>query len=331
MAEISIIMPAFNAELYIRKTMDSIINQSFKDWDLIIVNDGSTDGTEKIIADYCIKYPMISYRNIKNTGSARIPRLTAAALSNSKWLCNIDSDDIIEERYLEKLLGRAEMTGADIITPIMEYTENGVVCSTVPSSSFDFSQVIDGKEAAFLTFKNGTGSMIACNGILCRRELYACVIPDLKEKDVKYVYQDEVDFLKILLHAQKVAFSDAKYSYIKNTASVTHQVSVKTYDKLLTEIEYRNIVKEYFDDNQVIKIMNRRLLDTIIRRRFKFLMEKKYFSKDDEIRIEKMFELAYSQLDRKIAYSWAKKIFCVLGGYRFFKINAYLIYVIKYK
>lgn len=80
MAEISIIMPAFNAELYIRKTMNSIINQSYKDWDLIIVNDGSTAGTEKIIADYCIKYPMIFYRNIR---FARIPRLTAAALSNS--------------------------------------------------------------------------------------------------------------------------------------------------------------------------------------------------------------------------------------------------------
>ena len=160
------------------------------------MNDGSTDKTADILDEYSSKYKNIEYITIKNTGSARIPRLKAASLSNSEWICNIDSDDIIESTYLEKLVIQAKKTNSDIVSPTMHYTTfEGEVFNQVPDKGFDFNQVLTGKDAAFLTFKQGSGSMIACNGMLCRKELYDELLKDVTSSS--YVYQDEVDFFYI--------------------------------------------------------------------------------------------------------------------------------------
>lgn len=75
----------------------------------------------------------------------------------------------------------------------MHYTTfEGEVFNQVPDKGFDFNQVLTGKDAAFLTFKQGSGSMIACNGMLCRKELYDELLKDVTSSS--YVYQDEVDF-----------------------------------------------------------------------------------------------------------------------------------------
>ena len=86
--EITVIMPAYNAERLLPATLDSILLQTYKNWHLIVVNDGSTDKTADILDEYSSKYKNIEYITIKNTGSARIPRLKAASLSNSEWICN---------------------------------------------------------------------------------------------------------------------------------------------------------------------------------------------------------------------------------------------------
>ena len=84
--EITIIMPAYNVERLLPATLNSILLQTYKNWHLIVVNDGSTDKTMDILDEYSSKYKNIKYITIKNTGSARIPRLKAASLSNSDWI-----------------------------------------------------------------------------------------------------------------------------------------------------------------------------------------------------------------------------------------------------
>ncbi|HEY3251101.1 MAG TPA: glycosyltransferase [Ignavibacteria bacterium] len=97
--EISVLMPAFNSALYIGKSVRSILNQTFKDFEFIIVNDGSTDNTEEIILN--IKDERIKYLKTENKG-------TAAALnfgiSKAKfdWIARIDADDLSSPARLEK-------------------------------------------------------------------------------------------------------------------------------------------------------------------------------------------------------------------------------------
>ena len=111
MAKISIIIPVYNCEKYITKCIESLLNQTFKDLEIIIVNDGSTDNSEKIIKNY--KDPRIKLINKKNGGqsSARNIGLDTAY---GEYIGFVDSDDWVDSDYYEKLYDAAKKYNADI-------------------------------------------------------------------------------------------------------------------------------------------------------------------------------------------------------------------------
>lgn len=98
---ISIIMPAFNAEKYISAAIESVVKQKYKNWELIIVDDASTDNTLSVIEKWMQKDErIILYKNIKNLGVSHT-RNKAISLSSGKWIAFLDSDDIWVDSKLE--------------------------------------------------------------------------------------------------------------------------------------------------------------------------------------------------------------------------------------
>ena len=89
----SVIICCYNSEKYIRETLDSVINQSYKNWEIILINDGSTDKTEDIILDYKNKIKNLIYFKQDNKGFAAA-RNKAIELCNYDWIVIIDHDDI---------------------------------------------------------------------------------------------------------------------------------------------------------------------------------------------------------------------------------------------
>lgn len=110
--DISIIIPAYNAEKYIDKCIESIINQTKKELEIIIINDGSTDNTEKIIKKYSDK--RINYYKNKNQGIGKT-RNFGIKKSTGKYLMFIDSDDYIEKDTCELLFNKAEGDNLDLV------------------------------------------------------------------------------------------------------------------------------------------------------------------------------------------------------------------------
>lgn len=99
---VSIIMPAYNAEKYISNSINSIIQQTYKNWELIVVDDCSTDKTTKVILNY--KDERIHLlKNTKNSGAA-ISRNRALREAKGKWIAFLDSDDIWHPEKLERQL-----------------------------------------------------------------------------------------------------------------------------------------------------------------------------------------------------------------------------------
>lgn len=99
----SVIIPLYNKSLYIKKALESVINQTFKSFDLIVVDDGSTDDS-LMVADKVLKGTDIEYRIIhqKNQGVS-IARNNGVAASNSEYICFLDADDWWEPLYLEEM------------------------------------------------------------------------------------------------------------------------------------------------------------------------------------------------------------------------------------
>lgn len=97
---VSIIMPSFNTANYIKESIDSVLAQTYSNWELIIVDDCSTDNTEEVVAEYKderIKF----YKNPVNSGAA-LTRNYALREAKGKWVAFLDSDDLWEKDKLEK-------------------------------------------------------------------------------------------------------------------------------------------------------------------------------------------------------------------------------------
>ena len=112
MKDISIIVPIYNAEKYIKKCLDSIINQTKKEIEIILVNDGSTDNTENIIKEY--KDKRIKYFKNTNHGIG-YTRNFGIDKSTSKYIMFLDSDDYLEKTACEELFIKAENNKLDIV------------------------------------------------------------------------------------------------------------------------------------------------------------------------------------------------------------------------
>lgn len=102
MPEISVIVPVYKAELFLRECIDSILSQTFSDFEIILVNDGSPDNCGRICEEYAAKYGCISVIHQENQGQAAA-RNHAMVQACGRWICFVDSDDLIHPHMLELL------------------------------------------------------------------------------------------------------------------------------------------------------------------------------------------------------------------------------------
>ena len=104
---VSIIMPSYNTANYIAGSIESVLNQSYTNWELIIVDDASTDNTDIIVEQY-LKDKRIKYlKNERNSGAA-VSRNKAIANASGRWIAFLDSDDLWSESKLEKQISFME-------------------------------------------------------------------------------------------------------------------------------------------------------------------------------------------------------------------------------
>ncbi len=114
MCKITVAVPIYNREKTLEKCIDSILNQSYGDFELLLINDGSRDNSEKICLDYAEKDSRIRYISRENGGPSAARNL---ALSEAKgeYLCFVDSDDYIDSDALEYMISCARADDADIV------------------------------------------------------------------------------------------------------------------------------------------------------------------------------------------------------------------------
>ena len=121
--DISVIIPMYNAENYIAACLDSILAQTFKNYELIVVDDCSTDRSPKIVRSYIPKFGgrLNHFRLKQNTGGAGIPRNKGITLARGEYIMFIDSDDMITPTALEENLKLARQYNSDVLYRTLYY------------------------------------------------------------------------------------------------------------------------------------------------------------------------------------------------------------------
>ena len=114
MVEISVIIPVFNVETFLEECLNSIINQSFNDIEIICINDGSTDNSLEILKIYVSEDQRIKVINQKNSGQG-FARKVGLKNANGNFILFLDSDDFLELNALELLYNNIQSNQSDVV------------------------------------------------------------------------------------------------------------------------------------------------------------------------------------------------------------------------
>ncbi len=235
--KISIIIPVYNVENYIRRCLDSIVNQTYQNIEIIIINDGSPDKCGTICDEYKELDSRIIVIHKKNEGVS-VARNSGLLIASGDYVYFLDSDDYLTENTIEILYKNAIKSNADItISNHIFFDENGFHWkrSNYKISSIDKKNFMDSS----LRFKYFFGKSF---GVQVWNKLYKTSF--IKENNVDfdrdlYIAEDFLFNFKLFTHKPKICLiNDYTYYYFQNTKSVTH-----SYKENLTELYIQMIKK----------------------------------------------------------------------------------------
>ena len=251
--KVSVVMPAYNAAQYIEQSVKALLKQTLRDFEIIVVDDCSTDATWTILKTLSSEDKRLRvFRLQENSGSAKYPRDYAVSQALSPWICWIDSDDIVPDDYLERLCTRQQETQADLVCSTMQAFSADDPCRyLLPREDFDYSQVVRGDRAVMWTV--GVKWTINLNGCLVRKSIWESSTHYLN-RDVLHMNADDYAGRDMLLQAKRVAFSPVRYRYRCHQESITKAISSKLFEPLITdEMTVRLFEKIFGKDSVEVK------------------------------------------------------------------------------
>jgi len=233
---ISIIVPIYNAEKYLNKCIDSIINQTKKELEIILINDGSTDNTDKIIASYNDK--RIKYYKNKNQGIGKT-RNFGIGKATGKYIMFLDSDDFLEKNACELLFNKVENSNTDIVICDFYKIYDNVEVEEVRQPSFKSSSLKDNP--------NILNEYLAPWAKLYKREL-------IVKNNIKFIenlkYEDAPFVVEALDKSKKIAKLDECLVYY----AVHNNSETTVRDKRVFDIlKILDIIRKYFKNKKYIK------------------------------------------------------------------------------
>ncbi|SHN49048.1 glycosyltransferase [Desulfovibrio litoralis] len=235
--KISVIVPAYNVENYIANTINSIIYQSFKDVEIIIVNDGSTDSTLSIIEEYARNFDNIKVISQENKGAAGA-RNAGIHHAQGKYCTFVDADDVIKQDMLLNLYTAAEQAKADIVQCGYERVEKDKIIATY-QASLNFSGYTAIQEMSI-------GHSFSAWAKLYRIDFF-------RKHDLlfeEYVYHEDIEFsLKAhYFSSQSITIPYIGYSWAIRKDSLTYGVKNK---KGIEDISHicKNLKEFYIKEN----------------------------------------------------------------------------------
>lgn len=202
--KVSVIVPVYNTEKYLEKCLDSLVNQNFKDYEVIVVNDESPDNSEKIIQEYEKKYSFLhSYK--KKNGGLSDARNYGLKYAKGDYILFVDSDDYVDINMLKIMYNKAKEDDSDAVVCnfIYKYDDNEVI----GTSNLDYTE--DLKKKLII------GPPMVWTK-LYRKEVLKNV------SFTKGIYYEDLDFLpKVFKYINKISYvDDSLYYYYQREGSI---------------------------------------------------------------------------------------------------------------
>ncbi len=323
MPQITVIVPVYKVEEYLPTCVDSILSQTFEDFELILIDDGSPDNCGAICDNYARKDQRIKVIHQENQGLSGA-RNSGLDIATGAYMTFIDSDDAVTDAYLEKLFELIQKENADIVAcQRFEFEDGANIDSYLHNNeSRTLYKVLSNKEACIDLYTGGSDFSVNAWAKLFKREVIGS-----RRFPINRLHEDQA-FMPIICYDAKkiVSLSSKMYCYRDRYDSITRErFSLKRYDDLWAIEKCIHYFEERKEDAivGVARKKRKRLICTyaIYARRDKIPVPEKYcVSTFRALRYLKgnvsddKYEYYLAQVNPKLAYlfEYEKKIKSIL-------------------
>ena len=238
MVKVSVIVPVYNVEKYLANCLDTLVKQTLKEIEIIVVNDGATDSSPQIIKEYAERYSNIIALD-KLNGGLSDARNYALPFAKGQYVGYVDSDDYVDYDMYELLYNKAKEADYDVVECDLHHV--------FPDGSIDTEvgeRITDKKEMLMM------GRSVVWNKIYKREWLVETGVVFPKG----CIYEDVEFYSKLVPNIRSYAYVDsASIYYVQRGDSINNKQSLKTLDivKILTHIsdyyKEKGLFEEYYD------------------------------------------------------------------------------------
>lgn len=221
---VSIVLPIYNGQKYMRESIESIINQTYKNWELLILDDCSSDSTSIIAKEYVLQDSRIKY--YRNEQNLKLPRNLnkGFALSNGEYLTWTSDDNLYKSNAIEKMINVLELTGKQFV-----YAS----CRIIDSNGKEIEYImVDEKNKKSIVGGNPVG---AC--FLYTREVYE----NIGDYNPDYVLVEDLDYWqRICSKYEPACISEILYYYRLHDEALTSTMKQDEFNKNLENVLKKN-------------------------------------------------------------------------------------------
>ena len=309
-------MPVYNGIQFLNKTVESVLNQSFKYFELICIDDSSTDGSYQLLQNYSKRDSRIRLYQKPNGGSVPKSWNYALSLFNGDFIMYLSQDDLMSKDNLEKLIIRQIETNADCVLPDMIfYSEGKVNTSGRFGVAGNREVVLDNKEAVVLSLNWEIHGFALWKSELFKNEKF----PEDSFDSDEYMVR------KLFFKSNKVVFCHGVFYYRQdNENAITKTFGFKNYFSILKEYK---IYKLLLDNNFNEEIVNFKLYDIykIFIQLYKFHLNNKGLkSRDSYMKVHTFLrDFYFSNINYKAKLKFSQKEY-------FKKKDFFLISILTY-
>lgn len=226
--KISVIIPMYNAEPYIRRCLQSVRDQTYQNWEAIVIDDGSTDGGADICRELAAADRRIHLVTQEN-GGVSAARNRGLDIAMGAFLFFLDADDAVHPLLLEEMIAQAHRTGADLLACDHSYVEPGRMESVLSTASVHDkrpiwevphqNEVINLVFGRFARFMSGTGGKMIRHSAIQEEE-------PLRFREDLFMGEDTYFLYQLYHRPIRVACTNQRwYYYVQNPASLSHSLA----------------------------------------------------------------------------------------------------------
>ena len=251
MAQVSIVIPCYNCEKYLAKCLDSVLAQTCQDWDAVVVDDGSSDASAAVLAQYATRDSRFRVVRQENRGLSAV-RNRALGMVTGEYISFLDADDFYDAEFLADLLAEARRTGADVVMTNTRFVDGGETWQTHFERKVlaNLSEKIEVLPHGSVCDKMFRADFIRANGFLFPEGLY---------------YEDVPFLVKALFRANRLAVVDgAAYNYVMNASSILHDPQ-KECKRVKDGVTVAEMVMDFAAASQMDERIREILTDFLLR------------------------------------------------------------------